>query len=367
MIVGSLASRSVAALVAVGLLWAPALEARSSQSSGQAAALQAATANAQQTLALLENRPCPGLGDTTYVSGFTDAAKLAASSSRELGTVSNALATLQRMLGDPELTEQARGELRFLGSWTVAAAAGRWSVLQVAEQALVDPVIVAGRPHPSSLLAETSAKLQNIAGNGVLTPDAASLISRLKAGVDRCRVANIAAVLAVNEKDALAAIARASSTSTLGSVSQTYLLQRGGSSVAEGQFDARYRALEQQEARASSRNKPVVAAAPAGPTQAQLAVAKRFVAASNSQSEAASLAELAEDVELRTPQGTYRGKAQVKQAVRDQIASGRTGSTGEPRISDQTIIAPGRTGSFSVTTRFYFNDAGKIRLLIVSL
>lgn len=354
-------------IVAAVLAAAPALAQRASPANSQAAAVQAATANAQQALALLESRPCPALGDTGYVSGFTDAAKLAAASSRELGTAANGMATLQRMLGDPELAEKARGELRFLGSWSVAAAMSRWAVLRVAEQALVDPVIADGRRHPSMLLAETAGEVQNVMGNGILTPDAVALLARLKTGVERCRSANVAAVLSANEKDALAAIARASSTSGLQSVGQTYLMQRGGASVAESQFDARYRTLEAQEARASARNKPVVAAASDGPTPAQMAVAKRFVAASNRQSEAASLAELADDIELRTPQGTYRGKAEVKQAVRDQIASGKSGSTGEPRISNGVIIAPGRLGSYSLTTRFYFNEGGKIRLMIVSL
>jgi hypothetical protein len=307
------------------------------------------------------------MSDVTENRQSIEGARLAASSSRELATASNALTTLQRMLGDPELSEKARGELRFHGSWTVAAAMSRWAVLRVAEQALVDPLIATGRGHPSILLAETAGQLENLAGNGVLTPDAVDHIGRIRVGVDRCRAASITAVPAVSEQDAVAAVNRASSTIALGAVSRTYLLQRGGSSVAEGEFDARYRTLEQLEARVSARREPAVAAAPEGPIPAQLATVKRFVSASNSQNEAASLAELAEDIELKTPQGAYRRKAQIKQAVRYQIASGKSGITDEPRISNGVIIAPGRLGVYLLTTRFYLNGSGKTRMMIVSL
>lgn len=353
-------------LIAIALIATPTAAQRPTATNGPTAAAQAAAANAQQALALVENRPCPNLGDTGYVSGVGDAARLAAASSRELSTASTALMTLQRMLQDPELTPKGQGELRFLGSWTVAAAMARWTLLRIAEQGLVDPVITRGGRHPSTLLGETAAQLQDLAGNGALTPDSAELLSRLKRGADRCRGVNIAAVLAANERDALAAISGATSTSALTAVSQTYMLQRGGPSATEAQFDARYRTLEQQEARAAQRNRPVAAAVPDGPSPAQMAVAKRFIAASNRQDSAAALSELSEDVELRTPQGNFRGKAQVKQAVQQQAASGRSGTTGEPRMSNGVIIAPGRVGAIPITTRFYFNDAGKIRLLIVN-
>jgi hypothetical protein len=95
--------------------------------------------------------------------------------------------------------------------------------------------------------------------------------------------------------------------------------------------------------------------------------ARRFARAASSGNEQGALKELAEDVVMSTPSGTYRGRNEVAAAVREQNRSGKSGSMGEPFGDARGIGMRGRVGSFGVTSRLGFNADNKINRINVSL
>ncbi|MCG2839831.1 DUF4440 domain-containing protein [Sandaracinobacter sp. RS1-74] len=354
-----------AALIAAAVLLAgaPAFAQRKGDPSA------AARAEAEKTVAALENRACPAPGDRGYVGGAEDAAKLAQGIRGEAAGIAQLQSTLRAMAADPNVDAASRPMLTALGNWSIVAAAARASLLQLASTAQADTRVAPGAPHPLEPLLSHEAQLQQWR-QGLADGGAQATFARLSARVAQCRAELGGAIFAANEPAFQQAVAGASSSGALRLLGQQYRLdQDGGQHPSVSAYRTRLAELVNREtrtARAPAAAPTASAARPAGPTSAQVATVSRFVAASNRQNEAAALAELADDVVLVSPNGTYRGKAAVRQAVQANAHMGR-GEMQKPVVQGSEIVALGSVGSFRMRTRFTVNSAGKISRMVTTL
>ena len=350
-----------------------------------ASELDAARKDAENGTANLEQRPCPALGDRNYLRGMTQPQQLAVAADKERTYQDGALRQLQQLVRDPQLAEQTRSELQALASWSIAASMASWSMLQTAQQALANPLIAPGQPYPAAAIEGARERLRQTAANGALAPDAAGVIRRQMAAVDRCRKSFGAAIFKLNQPQFDAAVDSARSVADLGRVEQDY---RARDAAGEGygadsldKLTARRTALAETD-RVARDNASAVSAADAAKRRAEaesrqaelraklpayLAVAKRFAEASQSGNERAALAELSRDVVMNTPQGSYRGIDRVVAAVRQQSASGAGGSLGTPRIEGDRIVANGNSGGYRITTFFGFDGDNRIARIDISI
>ncbi|MCU0884346.1 MAG: nuclear transport factor 2 family protein [Beijerinckiaceae bacterium] len=299
---------------------------------------------------------------------------LAQAAGRERASIDEVMATLRRVAQDQTIGEEGRGRLFALGSWQVVSSAGRLTLLRIAEQARVDPQMADGAPHPLAPLLELAGLLDQFRGSGI-SGAAAMAVGRIRNRLDQCRSGLARAVIEANEPAIRTALADARTTADVRAVGQRHRLAEDGAGLSvTGSYVQRLRTLAEAEAaqaadaaRRASRNAPARLPAPAASavSPAQLAAAQRFITASNKGNEAAALAELSEDIELRTPEGVFRGKAEVREAVRRQSASGRSGTMGPPQSDGARVFARGRVGAFSVVSDYEFNSANKINRIVI--
>lgn len=321
-----------------------------------------AAIGAQRLLSSVEGRPCPALGERSYVAGMASPDELAAAADREMASARASMRTLERLIGDPEVSDKGRGDLVSLGSWTVAQSLANWTLLRLAQQALVDPQVAANQPFPTDVSASTENTLAQFAAARALIPNAVMLIGRLRDATARCGTVTREAIMAANEPAIRSAIEGARTPDELRQVDALYRLRRGGGRAALlAMYDDRMRVITPRIARVPSAPPPA-----SGPSQAQLATARRFVAAASRQDRAAALAELTDDVQLSTPQGSYSGKTEVSQMVAQQSANGSSGSLSPPQISGDRVVSAGRASGFNVVTRFEFSG-NKISRITVRL
>lgn len=320
-------------------------------------------AGAQRLLASIENRPCPAFGDRTYINGLNGADQLATAADREIGNARQAMQTLERLVNDPDVSEKARANLVGLGSWTVAQSLANWTLLRLGQQAQVDPAIVPGQPFPTDIATGAQNTLAQFAAARALTPDAAMLVGRLRDATGKCAMAAREAVMATNDAAIRSAIAGARSPDDLRRINETFQIrQAGGRTPVLAAWEDRLRAVTPRSTRAPA----VAATTSSGPTQAELAVVRRFVAAANRQDKSGALAELTDDVQLITPNGRYSGKAEVSQAVAQQSSKGSSGGLSAPTISGGNIVSSGRASGFNVVTYFELRG-GKISRMTIRL
>jgi hypothetical protein len=350
-----------------------------------ASELESARKDAEAGTRALEQRPCPALGNRSYIRGLSDAQQLVAAADRERAYVDGALRQLQQIGSDPKLAPEQRRNLQALASWSIAASMANWSMLQVAQQALANPLVENGRPHPAGLIEGARDRLSAIGGNPSMSADAASVVRRQTAALERCSGTFLAEIFKLNQPQLEAAIEGAGSTADLNRLEQVYRTRdavTGGygadsldklamrrASIAEAERVARERAAVASAEEAARRQ------AEAEKRQAELnarlsgylVVAKRFADATRNGNERAALAELSRDVVMSTPNGTYRGIDEVAGAVRQQSSSGQSGSLGTPQIAGDRIIAIGSTSGIRITTTFGFDTSNRISRLDISL
>lgn len=364
---------ALAVALAVAVLSGP-VTAQSRRPPGLADQEMAAQSGALGIVASLEGRPCPQLGDLDYVAGARDPEILAQAAGRERASIDEVMGTLRRVAQDQTIGEDGRARLFALGSWQIVSAAGRLTLLRIAEQARIDPQMTDGSAHPLTPLLELAGLLDQIRGSGIAGA-AEQAVGRIRSRLDQCRSGLARAVIEANEPAIRTALADARTSAEVRAVGQRHRLAADGAGLSVTEtYEQRLRKLAEAEAaqaaeaaRRASRNAPVRAPAPAAPavSPAQMAAAQRFITASNNGNEAAALAELAEDIELRTPEGVFRGKAEVRDAVRRQSARGQSGTMGAPQSDGDRIFARGRVGAFPVTSYYEFNSANKINRIVI--
>lgn len=321
-------------------------------------------------LSVVEARRCPALGETGYVEGIGDSAQLRNARLGEIDFVHSGLSSLGQMAGDGRLSAAGRQQLMALGSWNVVSSLTNWTMLTIAEQALVDPQVAPGGPFPLSLIDSASAEMSRL-DLRYLAPEAGAAVQRLRSALGRCAAASYQSLLARNESSFASEVERARSTEELNALAARYQLSRASTDPAAKAFLDRIEARRARLAalvrtpRASAGAAPAVAAAAFTPVQME--TARRFARAASSGNEQGALKELAEDVVMSTPSGTYRGRNEVAAAVREQNRSGKSGSMGEPFGDARGIGMRGRVGSFGVTSRLGFNADNKINRINVSL
>lgn len=350
-----------------------------------ASELDAARKDAESGTASLEQRPCPVLGDRTYVRGLSDGSQLTAAAQKERAYEDGAVQQLQQMARDPKLAPRQRADLQGLASWSIAASMANWSILQLAQQALANPLIAAGQPSPTVIIESASARAHQLADNNTLAPDAAAVVRRQGVALDRCTKSFTAAIFKLNQPQFDAAIGGAKSNAELNQLEQLYHARDAASAGYGGDSLDKLasRRAELTEAEQQARDNANAAnAADAAKRQAEaekrraelrarlpayLAVAKRFAEASQAGNERAALAELSQNVIMTTPQGSYRGIDQVTLAVRQQAAAGQKGSLGTPRIEGDRILANGSSGGYQLTTTFSFDESNHISRMDITL
>lgn len=350
-----------------------------------ASEVDSARKDAESGTITLEQRPCPALGDRNYLRGLTNSQQLVTAAEKERVYEEGALRQLQQIMRDPQLAQRQRSDLRALASWSIVASMANWSMLQVAQQALADPLIAPGQPYPAALIEGARERLRQMAENSSLPAEAANVARRQAGAVERCAKSFNTAIFKLNEPQFEGAIESAKSIPDLDRVVRLYRAQdaaNGGYGADSlDKLGARRAAITEAE-RAARENAAAVNAAEAAKRQAEaekrqaeliaklpvyLAVAKRFADAAQSGNERGALAELSPDVVMNTPQGNYRGINQVVAAVRQQSASGQSGSLGTPRIEGNRILANGNSGPYRIVTSFSFDDGNRISRIDVSL
>jgi hypothetical protein len=357
-----------------------------------ASELESARKDAQTGTATLEQRPCPVLGDRNYLRGLSDPQQLIAAAEQERTYEEGALRQLEQIARDPQLSNKQRPPLLALASWSISASLANWSMLQLAQQALADPLVAQGKPYPTAGIESARERLRQVSENGSLNPEAADIVRRQSSVLERCSKGFATAVFKLNQPQFEAAIESAGSGAELDRVEKLYRYREaaagnyGGDSL--DRLTARRTAIAEIE-RVARENAAVVSAAEAAKRQEEnqrwqaenakrqaeleaklpgyLAVAKRFTEAAQSGNERAALAQLSNDVVMTTPQGNYRGINNVADAVRRQSASGSSGSLGNPRIESGRILANGNSSGFRITTYFSFDEANKISRIDISL
>lgn len=330
--------------------------------------LTAVQAETLRLIAGLEGRPCPQPGTRDYVAGARDDAALSVAAEAEYAGLTDIMATMRRVAGDPAVSTEGRTRLLTLGGWQIVAASSRLSLLRLAQQARAETALDDGAAHPITLLLDHRRLLDQLSAPG-LDGAALAALARVRSRIDVCRQEIGAAIIAANEPAIGSALAAARSSAEARAIADRHrLLADGAGLPVTTRYQQRLNALMEAEAarmRTATRSTPPAAAAIPSLPSAWLAAARRFVTASNQGNEAAALAELADEIELRTPEGVFRGKAQVREAVRRQSARGLSGRMGEPQSDGRRIFANGRVGAFNVTSIFDFNDAAKISRIVV--
>lgn len=336
---------------------------------------EAARSDAEKGTTVLEQRPCPPFGDKRYLAGMSNTAQIAQGAEQEQRYQDQATTQLQQIARDAKLDAKQRTELQNLASWSVAASMANWSLLQVAQQAQANPLVVSGQAYPSAPIQGAVERVRRTADMGGMAADAAEVLRRQARALDRCSQAFSLAVFQLNQPQFDAAVDKASTLAELQQIEQTYRA-REAAQARQGadsldKLAARRTALVEAE-RAARENSQAVNAADAARRQADmekrqselraklpawLAAAKRFAEASQRGDERAAIGELSPDIVMITPTGTFRGIDQVVSAVRRQSASGRGGSLGAPQIAGNEIVAYGSSGGMGIKTTFGF-DAG---------
>lgn len=322
-------------------------------------------------LSVVEARRCPALGETGYVEGIADSTQLRNARLGEIDFVRSGLSSLGQMAGDGRLSAAGRQQLMALGSWNVVSSLTNWTMLTIAEQALVDPQVVPGGPFPLSLIDSASAEMSRL-DLRYLAPEAGAAVQRLRTALGRCAATSYQSLLVRNESSFASEVERARSTEELNALAARYQLSRASTEPAAKAFLDRIEARRAKLAalvrapRAPAGTRPAGVGAAAF-TPVQMETARRFARAASSGNEQGALKELAEDVVMSTPSGTYRGRNEVAAAVREQNKSGKSGSMGEPFGDARGIGMRGRVGSFGVTSRLGFNAENKINRINVSL
>ncbi len=353
--------------------------------SNAASELDSARSDAENGTKSLEQRPCPAFGDRKYLRGMTDAQQLSNGAEKERLYQETALRQLQQIAGDPKLEQRQRSDLQALAGWSIAASMANWSLLQVAQQALANPLIASGQPYPGAGLEGARERVRRTADSGAMPAEAAAVLRRQAGALDRCVQSFNAAIFKLNQPQFDAAVDAAANLSELGRVEQQYRTREAASGgYAADSLDkltARRTVLAEAD-RVARENASAVGAADAAKRRAEaeqrqaemrarlpthLAVAKRFAEASQSGNERAAVAELARDVVMVTPQGTFRGIDEVVGAVRRQSASGKGGSLGTPQIADDRIVSSGQSSGYRITTTFSFDADNRISRLTISL
>jgi len=350
-----------------------------------ASELEAARSDAQNATSALEQRPCPTFGEKRYLGGMTDVQQIVQSAERERSYQDTALQQLQQIARDAQLDQRQRSDLQLLASWSIAASAANWSLLQVAYQAVQNPLVVRGQPYPSVTLEGARERVRRIAETGGMQGEAAEAMRRQVRAVDRCVRSFNAAVFQLNQPQFDAAVERAGTLSELGQIEQAYRAK----DAADGGFGkdsidrlAARRAVLVDEERTAREKANAANMADAARRQGEqekmqaelrarlpthLAVAQRFADASQRGDERAAIAELAGDIVMITPTGTFRGIEQVVEAVRRQAASGRGGSLGSPQIAQDRVMSFGSSGGMRIRTVFSFDGSNRITRMEISI
>jgi hypothetical protein len=354
--------------------------------------LEAARSDAENGTRALETRPCPAFGDRNYLRGMSEAQQIAASADKERAYQETALRQLQQIARDPQLDQRQRSKLQALASWSVAASMANWSMLQLAQQAVASPLVAGGQPYPTAVIESARERVRRLAEGGTIPGEANEIVRRQARAIDRCVEGFSAAVFKLNQPQFDAAVDGAANLAELARIEQLYRVReassagQGGDSMerlaakraalveadriareaanAANAADAAKRRAEADQRRAEADQRQAEARAK---LPAYLAVAQRFAEAARSGNERAAINELARDVVMTTPQGTFRGIDQVVSAVRQQSASGRGGSLGTPQIADDRIISYGSSGNIRLLTTFGFDAENRIVRLHISL
>lgn len=350
-----------------------------------ASELEAARGDAQNATSALEQRPCPAFGEKRYLGGMTDVQQIAQSAERERSYQDAALQQLQQIARDTRLDQRQRTDLQTLASWSIAASMANWSLLQVAYQAVQNPLVVRGQPYPSAPLEGARERIRRTAETGGMQGEAAEVMRRQVRAVERCVLNFNSAVFQLNQPQFDAAVDKAGTLAELGQIEQAYRAReaadRGYGKDSVDRLAARRAALVDEERMARERANAVNVADAARrqgenekmqaemrarlPTH--LAAATRFADASQRGDERAAIAELARDIVMITPTGTFRGIEQVVEAVRRQAASGRGGSLGSPQIAQDRVVSFGRSGGMGIRTVFSFDGSNRIARMEISI
>lgn len=355
--------------------------------SGLAAAseLDAAKRDAEAGTRMLEQRQCPALGDRSYLRSLGDPQALTDAAARERQYQESALRQVQQMMADPKLDQRRKANLQALASWSVTASMANWSLIALAQQALASPLIAAGQPYPTVPLEAARDRVRRMADSGAVAADAAAVMHRQAGAIDRCIPVFNAAIFKLNQPQLDAAIDSAAGPQELARLEQLYRMREAvsagygaesadrvaarRSAIAEAERQERDRRMAASSAEAArqralmeQRQAELRARLPA-----HLAAAQRFAQASQRGDEQGAVAEMAPDIVMVTPQGTYRGVQQVIGAVRSQAASGRGGSLGTPQLVGDRVVSQGSSGQFRITTTFDFNVDSRITRLAISL
>lgn len=321
-------------------------------------------------LSAIEQRPCPDFGTTDYVEGISDPAQLRAARASEFQYVRSSLDSLNRMAADSRLSAQGKQQLAALGSWNIATSLSNWTLLTIAEQAMVDPQVAAGAPFPLALIDGASSDAARL-DLRMLAPEAAGAVQRMRSALARCASAGYQSLLTRNEDSFGAEVDRSRTNDELAALAARYQLSRAPQDPTVQAFQKRIESRRTQLAamvrtpKAPPAGRP--AAAPPAFTAQQMETTRRFLRAAATSNEQGALRELSDDVVMATPNGVYRGRSEVAAAVREQNANGRSGSMGEPFADSRGIAVRGRVSSFGVISRFSFNAANKINRINVSL
>ena len=331
------------------------------QQTALAARAASARTDALASLAAIA-RPCPRLGARDVVGGAASPEQLAEAGAREAAYAAEGIATLDRAMADPAVTERGRRDLQALGGWSVAASLGNAALLRLAEAAQRPPAIPAGASHPLQALSQTEQSLAQAARRQSMPPEAAQAIASMGAALGRCRVSLGTELVQANAELIRADVDRARSTDELDRIADRYRLREYG-----GTFSVQLAQRRAQLIAAASVARPSAPPPPSGPPPAHLAAVRRSIAASRSGNSRAALAELSDDVVLSTPEGIFRGKADVARAVESQRARGRSGTIGEPVVSGGRIMTSGSVSGFPVATSYSVDGRNKIRRIDISL
>ncbi|MBT9489197.1 MAG: hypothetical protein IV093_16965 [Rubrivivax sp.] len=350
-----------------------------------ASELDAARTDAEKSTNVLEQRPCPDFGDKRYLTGMTSEQQIVQSAERERSYQDTAMQQLQQIGRDKQLDQRQRTNLQTLASWSIAASMANWSLLQVANQALQNPLVARGQPYPSAALEGARERIRRVAESSGLQADAAEAVRRQVHAIDRCLTNFNKSVFQLNQPQFDAEVEKASTLAELSQVEQTYRAREaanaGHGKDSVDRLAARKSALQEEDRIAREKANAVNAAdasrrrADQEKQQAEyraklstyLAVAKRFTDASDRGDQRAAVAEMANDIVMSTPTGTYRGIDQVVEAVRRQAASGRAGSLGTPQITQDRIVAYGKSGGMGIRTIFSFDGSGRISRMDISI
>jgi hypothetical protein len=345
----------------------------------------AARSDAENGTNALEQRPCPDFGDKRYLGGMTNPQQIVQSAEQERSYQDTALQQLQQIVRDGQLDQRQRTELQTLASWSIAASMANWSLLQVANQALQNPLVVRGQLHPSAPLGSARERIRRTAEAAGMQPGAAEVVRRQAGAVDRCLLNFDKAVFQLNQPQFDAEVDKATTLNELGQVEQAYRA-REAANAGYGKDSLERLAMRRnvlQEAERIAREKANAAnvadaarrkvemdkqeAEVLARLSTHLAVAKRFAVASLRGDQRVAMAEMANDIVMATPTGAYRGIDQVVEAVRKQAASGRGGSLGTPQITQNRVVSYGSSGGMGIKTVFSFDGNNRISRMDISI